>query len=128
MLINAKVNAVEIDRHYEVNFVKADLRATGVQVNSRDEKQLPRIENMGVMVAVSVAIFFISKLGVLGGLLLTAFCLAILCVTYAKPFLQFTGGSNIPIQLGERLDTASRKSGEWIRSIMDDLRDPQNRD
>jgi hypothetical protein len=126
--INRKLNVVEVDRHHEINILKAELRATGVQVNTRDEERDRRIENLLVIVAVSAATFFISNVGVFRGLLLTAFCLAMFCITYAKAFLLFTGGTNIPLSLDERLDTALSKIKEWIRLITDDLRDPQNRD
>ena len=128
LLMNRKLNAVEFDRHHEANFIKAELRATAVQVNTRDEERQRRMENLLVILAVSAVTFFISKLGFFGGLLLTAFCSSMFCITYAHSFLRFTGGADIPIPLSERLDTAFGKIVEWTRLIVNDLHDSRNGD
>jgi hypothetical protein len=123
-LSNRKFNVIEVDKHLEANIAKAELRLTGLQVDSRDEERDRRIETVLVMAAVPAVVFFIGKIGFFG-LLLTPFCLAMFCASYAKPFLKFTGGSDAPIPLGERLDTAFAKIEKWIQSITDDLRDPR---
>lgn len=125
-LTNRKLNVVELDRHHEVNVLKTELRATAVEVNTRDEERERRIENVLVTVAVAGASFVISNLRFFPGLLLTSFCLAMFCATYARSFLRFTGGIHVRIPLGERLDTAFGKIEEWVRLIIDDVRDPRN--
>lgn len=125
-LTHRKLNLVEVDKHREVNVVKAELRATAVEINSRDEERQRRIECILLMVAVPAATFFISNLGFFRGLLLMVFCSAMFCVTYAPSFLRFTGGTNIQIPLSTRFDTAYRKIAAWIRLIVEDLSAPRN--
>jgi hypothetical protein len=128
VLTNRKLVAVEVDKHHEINLTKAEVRVTGVEIGTRDERQQRRIENLLVILTVAAVTFFISNLGFFRGLLLMAFCLAMFCATYADSFLRFTGGTDKPIALGERLDIAFEKIAGWIRLIGDDLHAPQIRE
>jgi hypothetical protein len=121
-----KINAVGIDNHTELSVFKAEVRATLAQFGGSDEEWQLRAEILVVTITVAVTLFVISKLGFFAGLALTLFCAAMFCVAYARPFLRFTGGTNTPIPLRERLVTAAVKILEGVLLTVDALRDRPN--